>query len=537
MSKKRYFLILLLIVPLLVHPISAKRTELIGVPTADVIGHNQFNAALYLSAATQFSDDTSPFSYNLGITYGLMDMLDFTLHMYTYKDYALQVQYNILKDSKSAPGFSVGLKNISYEKFIDEGGGGSDVNSGLMDYGYPERSQDWFSLYAVATKDFGAYGKYTIGIGRGEFVGYDRGRYLSSVAFFDNADLRDNIVNEFMFGLFGGVEIPILNNLSFIGDVDGRDVNLGIRFFTENLQVNAALTHAELFTATNPAQRPRVDIGANYLFDFGGKTKEKQYGFLVINIVDADKNELMAGTVEFEGLNIKPMLIKSGNIKMQLKPGKYTIKIDADGYKWQKRVFTIANATTSELNVRLNKKDDAQTKQHDQALALAKDGKAKLDKGDIAGALIKLEEAVKLAPKDPTVLAYLQEAKDKKQRMINTHRANALMYEEKGWSKTALGEWNALLVLDKNNAEAKKHVSDLNAKIKAEEKKEETKVQPKKEQPTGPKADPEKLYNDGYKFFLEGKYADAVKKFEEVLKIDPNHKKAKQYLEKAKSRM
>ncbi len=38
MTKKKYFIILLLIVPLLVHPISAKRTELIGVPTADVLG-------------------------------------------------------------------------------------------------------------------------------------------------------------------------------------------------------------------------------------------------------------------------------------------------------------------------------------------------------------------------------------------------------------------------------------------------------------------------------------------------------------------
>lgn len=536
MTKKKYFIILLLIIPLLVHPISAKRTELIGVPTADVLGHNQFNTALYFTAATQYSDDNVPFSYNLALSYGLLNMLDFTLHMYTYKDYALQVQYNILKDTKSAPAFSVGLKNISYEKFIDEGGGGSDVNSGLMDYGYPTRSQDWFSLYAVATKDFGAYGKYTVGVGRGEFVGYDRGRYLSSVAFFNNTDLDGSIVNEFMFGLFGGVEIPILKNLSFVGDLDGRDVNLGLRYFTEVLQVSAALTHTELFTANNPALRPRVEIGANYLFDFGGKTEKKEYGFLVINIVDAEKNQLMAGTVTFEEMNINPILIKKGTIKMQLKPGKYTIKVDADGYKWQKRIFTVAAGTTSELNVQLNKKDDAQTKQHDQALALAKEGKGKLDKGDIAGALIKLEEAVKLSPKDPTVLAYLQEAKDKKQRMINTHRANALMYEEKGWSKTALGEWNALLVLDKNNAEAKKHVSDLNAKIKADEKKEENKVVTKKE-PTGPKADPEKIYNDGYKLFLEGKYADAVKKFEEVLKIDPNHKKAKQYLDKAKSRM
>jgi len=51
------------------------------------------------------------------------------------------------------------------------------------------------------------------------------------------------------------------------------------------------------------------------------------------------------------------------------------------------------------------------------------------------------------------------------------------------------------------------------------------------------KKDPEKIYEEGYMAFLNGDYKTAIKKFEEVLKIDPNHEKAQKYLDKAKKRI
>ena len=70
--------------------------------------------------------------------------------------------------------------------------------------------------------------------------------------------------------------------------------------------------------------------------------------------------------------------------------------------------------------------------------------------------------------------------------------------------------------------------------ITQEAKKTETKVEEKK--PT-PKQDPNKLYEEGYKLFLDGKYQQAIDKFEQVLKIDPKHEKAKEFLERAKKRI
>jgi len=533
---KRFF-ILLLFIPVIAFAAFQNSTGLIDVPTAEVQKNGQLNASLYFSAAAfSFAEDAVPFDYNLSVTYGLFDKLDLSLNMYTFTDFTLQAQYNILSAAKSFADVSVGMTNITYREYIDEGGGGSDVTSGMADHAYLTRAADWFSLYAVATKDLGQYGKYTLGIGRGEFVGFGRGQYLSTAAFFTTDQLL-NGTSDYMFGLFGGVEVPIVAGLSFLGDLTGRDVNLGLRYKINNLQVNAALTHAELFTSLDPDMRPRADIGVNYTFEFGG-TEKKQAGFLIINVADNSSNALLPFTLTFEETTIKPIKISNGYAKLQLNPGKYTIKIEAEAYKWQKRIFTITNNATSELNVKLNKKDDTEKKNHDKAITLAKDAKEKLNKGDIAGALKKLDEAKQLAPDDPTILAYMQEANTKKLQMINTYKQNAIMYEGKGWTKSAISEWNALLVLDKNNAEAKEHIAALQTPVKKETATTTTtttKTETKKTETV--KKDPEKIYEEGYMAFLNGDYKTAIKKFEEVLKIDPNHEKAQKYLDKAKKRI
>ena len=528
--KIKVLLIFLILIPLTVFALTAKKTELLGIPTADVLQNGQLDVACYFSTAIMFGDDRVPLSYNLAVSYGLLNTMDITLHMYTYKDFALQYQYNLLKGHETFPDIALGVKNLTYRQYVDEGGGGSDPRTaGYYDYSWEERSSDLFSIYAVFTEDFGAAGKYTIGIGRGEFVGYDRGKYLSTAAFLNETQLLDGMTNEFVFGFFGGAEIPIMENLAFLADVDGRDVNVGLKYFTDILSVSAALTHAELFTSNDPDQRPRIDVSFNYLFDFGQQEK-KEYGFLSINIIDNATNKLIPATVSFEGKTTKPFYLKSGKVKMKLKPGKYTIKIEAKGYKWQKRILTIAANATNEINIALSKKYDEKQKQHDKAITLAKEAKTKLNQGDLKGALIKLEEAKKLAPNDPTVLAYWKEAQNKKKQMISTHKNNALMYEKKGWWKSAKNEWNAILVLDKNNSEAKNKYSAMDKKIKGTEK---PKVKPVEK----PKGDPEKLYNEGYEAFLDGNYKKAVDKFEQVLKINPNHAKAKQYLGKAKKRL
>ena len=124
--KYKAFILMLIIIPAMLFALTPKRTELLGIPTAYVLKNGQLDVAGYVSTAINFNDDRVPLSYNVAVSYGFLDIMDVTLHMYTYKDFALQFQYAIMQGSDVFPNIYVGVKNITYRRYIDEGGGGDD---------------------------------------------------------------------------------------------------------------------------------------------------------------------------------------------------------------------------------------------------------------------------------------------------------------------------------------------------------------------------------------------------------------------------
>ena len=332
---KKFFFISLAaaLMPIALWPLCANPAEIIGVPSSGALSEGIFNVSLYNSFPIKHPSGSVGYDYNASVTYGLAGFMDISLHMYTYKDYAAQLQFKFLNAQNNSLSFSAGVKNMTYERFIDEGGGGSSVNTGMADYSYSNRSSDLMSAYIVATKDFGKLGRYSIGMGRGEFIGYGRGRFLSTVAFFDASDLSGSLLNEFMCGFFGGFEIPLFYGLTLKGDVDGRDVNGGVQYQYKNIKVNGAITHLELFTASDPNLRPRIELGMNCAFDFGLKSKpkkEEKPGYIVVNIIDSDTDEPIDGMAEFLNSKIAPVFIEDGNRKIELPAGRYTIKVMSD---------------------------------------------------------------------------------------------------------------------------------------------------------------------------------------------------------------
>jgi len=167
------------------------------------------------------------------------------LKIYTLRDLGLDFSYQIIDEIGNIPAIAMGIRNITYKKYINPAGG-EPPEGGFKDENYDHRNPEILSLYLVSTKKFGKRFIINAGIGRGEFIGYGpRSKYL-------NLDIFSKDFHDWTFGIFGGIKFFLTNYLSIILEADGRDFNFGIKFerdiFQFTLQTNK-LEH--IFWGTN----------------------------------------------------------------------------------------------------------------------------------------------------------------------------------------------------------------------------------------------------------------------------------------------
>ncbi|MBU3956568.1 tetratricopeptide repeat protein [bacterium] len=148
---------------------------------------------------------------------------------------------------------------------------------------------------------------------------------------------------------------------------------------------------------------------------------------------------------------------------------------------------------------------------------------------------------------------------NKQTNLINQYCQKAEDYYKDGEYKKALKECEKVFKLDSQNQTAKQITENSQAKItEAENQKKQSSAKQKEKKPkklpksvkaedTGDKEkklaeleqDKKKMmseyFNTGTKFYMNGRYAEAIKEWEKVLEIDPSHKQSKSAIEKAKN--
>ncbi|MBN2363037.1 hypothetical protein JXL83_02785 [candidate division WOR-3 bacterium] len=167
------------------------------------------------------------------------------------------VKARVLRESEKYPAFAVGIQNISSHKKMSE--------FGRHSLDYYESSQN-FSFYGVVTKDISYYFPripviLSFGIGSGRFQG-ERPR------------------SEPLKGVFAGIEFRPVKNLRFIGDMDGKDWNLGTVFrANDNIELLMAWVEIEQTFGVKysvrpvPTEQQKLIIGVQFSFGpfFGSK--------------------------------------------------------------------------------------------------------------------------------------------------------------------------------------------------------------------------------------------------------------------------
>ncbi len=153
-------------------------------------------------------------------------------------------------------------------------------------------------------------------------------------------------------------------------------------------------------------------------------------------------------------------------------------------------------------------------KEYDQLVTKPlEEGKVYLREGKLGDAINSFKKVLKIDPEHKVAKIFLQKALSLAKTGIKSYLALAEKYYDQEQYIKALENYREVLKIEPENDDAKDGVEKCMKKL--EKKKEE-------------------LFNQGVKLYENKKYLDAIKKFEEVLKIDPEHVYARKYLKKVK---
>jgi len=244
------------------------RTALIvNVPTADVLPTGSLAFSVNGSVRNWFSGGPHQWSdpeLGAAVRFAPIDRLELALTAYTLQDYVLGVSYRLL-GSPGGAGLAVGVHDIGWNNYVSPIGHGRDGAWGDWRYDLYsppyDRPTENFSAFAVGSIPLSDFANVHLGFGRGRYVGYSRGLNINTDAFFDQT-------HWWAVGLFGGLEVNFGKHVSLGAELDGRDVNAGLKLNFGPVSAALAATKLEGYTA-KPAENRfgRFDAMVSYQLD------------------------------------------------------------------------------------------------------------------------------------------------------------------------------------------------------------------------------------------------------------------------------
>jgi len=514
-----------------------RTTGLIDIPVARVINGGTYK--VFSSGIFTIGENLdSPADFNTGFAYGIGDWGEVTISMLTTVDYTFNFNGVFLKESGGIPAIGFGIHNITYRKYVSDLGHTEEFGySDDVDYiKVARRPHEQFSLYFVATKNLGgSYGEYTLGFGRGKYVGFGpHSHWFNSDMLFASTDQNELLgkAHEDAFGLFFGSRWQIIDPLSFMLEFDGRDVNAGVGYKFPIAELNLAWTHLEQI---GKSHRTRVSLGASV--SSMAMPEAPKYAYVSLRVYDKATKKPLDFNVNLEGEKKSSTVEgKAGKIKMRLRPGQYAMKIVIPGYKWKQVKLVLKPDETKSFKLGLEKKTTKEELESAREFDVHfVNGVNAYNKGEYKNAMLYLEKCLLLKPGQPDASTYYEKATDAFNKQFNKISAIAETLEKKGDYKGALARYKELLSIDESN-------ETVAAKVDALTKRLTVKTKPKTggKKPTTPgvsEADINKWYKQGLNYFSSGNYQKAINMFNKVLKYRPSHSGAKKYLNKSRTRL
>lgn len=315
-------------------------TYLINIPVAYSSG---LPLALGVNSSITSGEDPYPKDLNGYIEAEALQRVTLGLSILTPQTVVLELKCRINTETNRAPTFAVGVRNLSLHQYISSVGAGRDV--GWEDdstYEY-KRNSEQYSVFVVATKNLGPYGNYTIGIGRGEFVGYgSRSKYF-------NSDMLMGGHHSDAIGLFWGAELFLVPPVSGIIEFDGRNFNVGAKVNTPFLQIGVAAAKLEHRIRGMEGLYPRFAIGVTLNYWVMKRWLRQPTGSISVVVTDAVSGSPKRAVVSFPGTCLPTTQTdgSTGSCEIKLDPGTYRVRAGIPGFYWADReVYIGPNRST-----------------------------------------------------------------------------------------------------------------------------------------------------------------------------------------------
>ena len=234
-------------------------TLLYQTPTADVLPTGALAVSVDASFPLVDTRMNVGWERNANVRFSPVKRLDVALVAYTLKDYVLDARYQLVGGGLGRFALAVGVCDAGINSYVSPIG--HDTANAWPDWKYKDRPKENLSAFVTTNIPVTKFARLHLGLGRGRFVGYDRGKYLNTDIFFDEN-------HQWAIGLFAGLEVFVVRQVALCAEVTGRDVNAGVKGAFGPVTAAVAWQKVEGVIGPKGDDRfGRLEVGLTYQFN------------------------------------------------------------------------------------------------------------------------------------------------------------------------------------------------------------------------------------------------------------------------------